>query len=270
MTSTAVPPRPRTVRRRPELLDVEYLGGGRVRRLQRPLGDRWAAWRYAADVAVRSAGLTGRPLVEHLARKPSPPWLHGRQTGWQTPDGRAGWRLDYEPGPKGLHVNWWRVEGDTLVQGAVTIPGGDEGMRNLLLRRFFPQSRLELQAETGGTGGGTGGAGRAPGRRPDFRALLARVEQVALRLPPAQRVGYLAGWYRRFERLSRGAWKATAMRTRDGSTVFVGTYAANAQAVDPQGGIWRLDAGDRAQLDRTAGPRYGHPSVRRVALVARP
>lgn len=253
--TTRSPARPRTARRSPELLDVEYLGAGLVRPLRPPPpGDPWAAWRLAAAVAARSAGVLGRPVVPYLARKPSPAWLRGRQTGWQSTDGTAGWRLDHEPGPKGLHVNWWRVEGDRLVQGAVRIPGGDALMRNVLLRRFFPESGLELETDSGS---GTG-------RRPDFRVLLSRVEQMALRLPPARRVGYLAGWYRRFARLSRGAWTATPLRTKDGSTVFVGTYAANAQAVDPQGGIWRLDAGDRAQLDWTSGPRYGHPAVRRV------
>lgn len=256
--------RPRTARRTRELLDVEYLGGGRLRALRPPpSGDPWAGWRQAVDAAVRSAGLTGRPVVEYFARKPSPTWLRGRQTGWQSPDRRAGWRLDHEPGPKGLHVNWWRVESDVLVHGAIRIPGGDALMRNTLLRRFFPHSGLELQEETGGGSGGSGGSGGA-GRRPDFGALLSRVEQVALRLPPARRVPYLTGWYRRFAQLSGGAWTAKPFRTGDGSTVFIGRVAVNAQAVDPQGGIWRLDASDPAQFAYSTGPNYAHPRVRRV------
>jgi hypothetical protein len=240
-------------RRPPELLDVERLDDGRTRPVLLPRQQPGRAWLLARDAAARSAGVRGRAdLVPHIAGRPAPAHLIGRCTGWQAPDGAAGWRLDYDPGSKGVHVNWWRRVSGVLHRGAVRVPGADEAFFFSLLRSHFPSQELEVN-----------------GRRADPGRFLPRVEQVALRLPPERRVPYLAAWLRRLERIADHGWQATRLDLPDGSTAFVGRLARNARVVDPHGNLWRIDAGDPRQLRPGLGPDYTHPAVQRVLSVPR-
>ncbi len=63
------------------------------------------------------------PFVQELGKN------KGMISGRMTPDGKSGWRLDWDPNPatgKGFHINWWHNDGKNLHQGANVVRGGNE------------------------------------------------------------------------------------------------------------------------------------------------
>jgi hypothetical protein len=68
-----------------------------------------------------------------------PPREIGRIKGTMNPDGvSGGWRLDFDPGDptKGLHINWWRMENGTYIEGANIIEGGTQDLYWEILSHF--------------------------------------------------------------------------------------------------------------------------------------
>jgi hypothetical protein len=65
----------------------------------------------------------------------------GRIKGSMNKDGvSGGWRLDFDPGDpsKGLHINWWRMEGGTYIEGANIVEGGTQDLYWDILSHFPP------------------------------------------------------------------------------------------------------------------------------------
>jgi hypothetical protein len=52
----------------------------------------------------------------------------------------GGWRLDFDPADatKGLHINWWRMEGGVYHRGANIIEGGTQDLYWEILSHFPP------------------------------------------------------------------------------------------------------------------------------------
>lgn len=62
----------------------------------------------------------------------------GRIKGYMNKDGvSGGWRLDWDSA-KGLHVNWWRMEGGVYHQGANIVEGGTRDLYWEILSHFPP------------------------------------------------------------------------------------------------------------------------------------
>lgn len=63
----------------------------------------------------------------------------GRVKGSMNKDGvSGGWRLDFDPkdATKGLHINWWRMEGGVYHRGANVIEGGTQDLYWEILSHF--------------------------------------------------------------------------------------------------------------------------------------
>ncbi len=63
----------------------------------------------------------------------------GRVKGGMNKDGvSGGWRLDFDPKDptKGLHINWWRMERGTYIEGANIIEGGTQDLYWEILSHF--------------------------------------------------------------------------------------------------------------------------------------
>jgi hypothetical protein len=70
-----------------------------------------------------------------------PPQEIGRIKGSMNSDGvSGGWRLDFDSAnpSKGLHINWWRMEGGTYIEGANVIEGGTQDLYWEILSHFPP------------------------------------------------------------------------------------------------------------------------------------
>jgi len=83
---------------------------------------------------VRKLAGLGGDAVPYVATRPSR--TAGRVvSGMQSPDGKKGWRLDFDD-EKGLHLNWWKIEDGVSWKGYVTIPGKNQNDYWELLDHF--------------------------------------------------------------------------------------------------------------------------------------
>ena len=88
---------------------------------------------------TESWGLKGAdkvPVIGRLKRSAG----FGRQIGWQSPDNKILWRLDWDP-EKGMHfnaLNYAGGKGESAIKMVIQVPG-DEGRYVTMLNALFPR-----------------------------------------------------------------------------------------------------------------------------------